>query len=1741
MPGKNNNNQNNLPQIDEFGFIDVGEVEKEYAQVMADLNRTTRKIADGATLDPVLIDGAPTSEEFTDSVNRSCHKSDRLPSTTSMFYFYLMAEKGLSFEEMIQKIPPKEKGGEAEKEYHDYLTDYWKFVKDNPIQALDKEGKKEPPISADKRKQSIANWANMYSKCANKFAEYRFPNIDYSKGSEVAKHLKELYFFSNIMQDFQQNMESFMLPNSVDTRIASGSYDKMYLDARNWCGLQGFAYGLDKAFFTKPGNNKNRKLTAAVNRTALRNFTPTVAGKTSGEMQQNAIKLMHQSMDLINVQSDLISGDLLSSPEMMNNPNLKTAVINQVLRGEAHPGFEHEAENLLHQTQEKTITRKNCKVTCLVTQEFQNRLGGMPGYVANKAAVDRLFEGNPSPQESYNRLKELDDGKYINRLNELFHDFELEGMATFREAAGVEFMDTIRIDGKTPMELWGEKYSFIKNPVERQVMFQAEVLHEYFHGTSEITADIYLADENYKPVMHQIAIAKSPITIKRGFDLLDRITEYHNKIHEDLRNFANAENARNDEDRQRCLFQPEIKRLQDAMIRVYETSDVNDAHKGLFSDFHKALKEYEEASKDYLQKVKDNNGLAVSGDQNNKSETLRRAEQKRLEMANNGITECKDIAADIHSECQNFGILISDKNDPLERGIFVFTTFKDTLNKEIQHRSLNLLDFLNKKFYHEEDFAWAKKTPNNNPWNKDISELGDGKFEFLEKENNLGFLDNVADNFGSIGRELMPTEKKVQKDGKTVDFSLNQSYFHACGLSYTREDSVLSMFCLWMMAEKNCSLETIAKMTSGPVKDVNGKVTNQEYIDQMRKYQPEFVKFCKDHPVIDVKDYKGEDFEVNIQCKKTKEGYAADVKAWTDMLSKATSKMKEYRIPVLDYSDKNQVKRLDQELFLIGELALNFSQETPKIFVNDHPGKSTLEFAYDAMGGEANYRKMAQDWINIQSIIYPVSMGYYTPVNVNKDRTFGYYMGNALAQAKYRMSANVEMAPYKGKTLGEASNHFEGQAIASSEVQTTYYNSEEDQEKRTGLEEFNPLPVIGFLSGRNRREFKEKEKKKYLEARDKAPELIKVSTEDMVAGLMSFELTTEQAWVERKLKSMGNDPREMTDLINQKSEKKIVDGQEVTKENSALVRYMFLTTLENKIGDKYKSILGAKGMKLTDLFLIDGQSPEQKWGEKYRDVPEDDKYVCYLGEISRSLLTANARVQIRHFELKPDGKLEEAEPYTAMESMETLSKDIDNAACLKFTTEELKRELESLQRDFLLTQEDKSANRYHENHGEEDKRTGTDLYQNMTVALDRCIKDLKPESNIKPNVLLEHLNTLEQASNTYYRERYGLFFRPLRDYGKKRLTASGKTNKIVAAFKARINIFRNNLLDSNLFAVGQSLNAGTKPTLLKDASFKEMETFVKKASTRKEREDTKEEVAQKYAKAVKDDLANRIDQDFANAPENEMENRAWVQLYGMKNDVVGHNTITVSDVRRLDRFEENMEKLSKNPLFNRFYEISPVKCRRDWNEIEKRADANKEKIAEDHLRIKKSGTYAQFVTTPVNAQYVPGRPLNEERIEELRHQTADTLRGYGKKVNSIYIHAKERKEAYRQLSKVLILQILDEDSTMGRRILQSIGADELAHERNNRLSANKTVKKLTASVYRYFEGKKVLDGGDVEGFLKKLDNGELVKDVKKHLETQFKTEMSRIAETQNPGLQVADPEENNQPHIQPVHGMGGPH
>ena len=71
------------------------------------------------------------------------------------------------------------------------------------------------------------------------------------------------------------------------------------------------------------------------------------------------------------------------------------------------------------------------------------------------------------------------------------------GQVDYYRLAGVDNpLGTIRVNGKTAEELWGEKYKNIENPADKELLYKLEIINAMVNTNAHVTMDHYMINDN---------------------------------------------------------------------------------------------------------------------------------------------------------------------------------------------------------------------------------------------------------------------------------------------------------------------------------------------------------------------------------------------------------------------------------------------------------------------------------------------------------------------------------------------------------------------------------------------------------------------------------------------------------------------------------------------------------------------------------------------------------------------------------------------------------------------------------------------------------------------------------------------------------------------------------------------------------------------------------------------------------------------------------------------------------------------------------------------------------------------------------------------------------------------------------------------------------------------------------------------------------------------------------------------
>ncbi|MBO4337253.1 MAG: hypothetical protein J5842_04195, partial [Lachnospiraceae bacterium] len=232
----------------------------------------------------------------------------------------------------------------------------------------------------------------------------------------------------------------------------------------------------------------------------------------------------------------------------------------------------------------------------------------------------------------------------------------------------------------------------------------------------------------------------------------------------------------------------------------------------------------------------------------------------------------------------------------------------------------------------------------------------------------------------------------------------------------------------------------------------------------------------------------------------------------------------------------------------------------------------------------------------------------------------------------------------------------------------------------------------------------------------------------------------------------SNDPKEKIAELNKK------ENADIKTRLTATFHGLF--DLENT-----QALLKYAGVKnIYDIIKIGGQTPDEKYGEKYANVekPEDRELLIQAEIINHIVYNGKEPVSIDTYAINKDNKVVPGEPYVVKYDELTVEKQCAFFSELDALHDDLKGQLDTL----ISTQKNKNANLY----GDRGSVEGSKYYQAMIKKLKECVDHTDLDKNggrLSFDELKQNLKELAAVSATYYQKRDNLFSAKL-DNGKLR-------------------------------------------------------------------------------------------------------------------------------------------------------------------------------------------------------------------------------------------------------------------------------------------------------------------------------------------------------------------------------------
>ena len=744
-----------------------------------------------------------------------------------------------------------------------------------------------------------------------------------------------------------------------------------------------------------------------------------------------------------------------------------------------------------------------------------------------------------------------------------------------------------------------------------------------------------------------------------------------------------------------------------------------------------------------------------------------------------------------------------------------------------------------------------------------------------------------------------------------------------------REGTAQSLFCTWVMVKKGLSLEEASKLYKVHIpigKDDQGNDIYPADKERVESFEKEFVQFCLDHPfkhkLKDVKNKSPEQIAEEVSNRQKE-----SIREWGEIFQKGMKIISGYKMPDIDYSDPEQIKEYEDELKILMAFSVDLKQEMEALVSKDDSNNmyfNAKRYAVECAGGEKNYFEMyngARTFQELMNTIYKMPYEYTKADIRNTD----------LRNMKmfYRANAGRIMCSLRGETIG---NILKEKVYELAPYNPTYNGFVATETMNT---ELVGAKTAAYLLHVNEKDYLNFVDEKISQHENKERETILQND----IGKFGIEARDNPISDEFRnaLLSTTDDAESMKEFLANK-----VDGFNTGKDLIAKKIYSMIPM-------NYYSSLLQKGIKASDMYLINGYKPSALWGTKYRNVADpEEKEWLYRAELIKCMEKENGTdvIQLRMFKLSEEnGVTELKNPATLYYSKEIMKKTVGNLKDYLIAKKELLATLLQTRDELISTQENQDANFYSKD------RTGSSLYQNFCLAIQDAISTMENYAS-KPDQVLAKLVAVDDTAAAYSDARKAFFGgEPHTDEGKIRFRCSERfkdnnytlhNGKLTRYFKFHLRNLDSNLvidtpdqklkdnIDDSRLKVGMAgLNKGLRGTPI----------------------DLELEEDKKTRNIIKEHLRRtKSHPNIINLETQSPERQAAIKyLTGFLEDQLEEpldgsqgKLLKLTTARKAESFWFEVDWLSKNESFLRYVKEDPEGCRKRWDRIDTRAKEIKE-------------------------------------------------------------------------------------------------------------------------------------------------------------------------------------------------------
>ena len=1258
-----------------------------------DFNRTKNAIDEFVNdstddLNTKLNKNADEKKEF-DTVLSNIHFSTQAKDEIiSLYMLWAMAEKNMSFEDASKVF---EDNGPAQED----VDAFKKFCKDNQI--LNQND------TENKFSEKIKNWSDFIVKAMNKIKGFQIPDIDYSDKNAVTDKYKEFFLLAKMGSVVCDKLIGVMLNRDNRTELsaqsvaikAMGGEKEFMKNIRFWSTMRNMTKHFTNSFYRddikdvlaeeESLEDKKEALNKEFNdrQVEFHRFGQIMdkqKGKTIGEAT-DSLSLEFRAgekayNDILWTQSKTIPDNEVFDYAEGINKQAYTDKMNAFYQEELSKDNKHIAHELPMKSYEIVTNPKHSKEQANAILSSPVSAEGTIKFLKKKDAKGKLYS------------------EYINEFfGRYYTDVSVDSLLDINKTIS----DLFLIDGKTPEELWGEKYKNVQDAADKELYYRTEIYRAILHQEKDIKVRVYELENNKLKETQTVTLLPNKDKLENllnsyemykevAGDLLAKLSAYYNHLEENQENNAEYQNMHDS-----------LKRVVDTIGKLDKKSNVK------LTDAFENLKQFKDAFIAYCRKVEADGPDAFRANLDTDSVPDEYDLTDTVDVMSELV---KDMSAEIFTgETNNIStseptpkILYITKNN-YERFTCQYHESKLMNPNEIKEKVRELKeDIKNKK-----QFADVRtRVINNQALTPEEMIIFNSSVRYY---NTNAYLSQLKTE---IGQKLVlpqnnPNEQRYREAFRKVPFACDRS------------DSMTGVFIIWNMGHKGMSFKEALDLLKS---------------DKAQASIEEFVTFCENNSV-----------QGNPNPVKGKESALA----WAEIMKNATERMKDYSLSDLDLNDNKSVEKHLEEMSMIRNISINFVQEFVKRIGSanipagvDANGtvyglKNGEEYLSDALGGKDNLLRMQQYWVNLQS-----PFGFM-------DNAFNDFNDEVLTQWE---NGNISQAlPYLiSFTTNEVYGRMALKRLKENGLNSTkpldYYRENSILPKIQAL--FNDLrmgtvtvpmeTVINYITGQNRKPFED-----FITSEiEKRIEPIGKTNYWGSAGNTLASTFSRMKKEEAQNLMAAEDADAILDFVQKKN---------LNDENGLKSNYKFITECFSEFFSSERVMLAdSLNLNILDLIKIGDKSANELWGEKYGHLERNMKQTCICAEILKCMLKGDEEVTHLSFKVE-NGEIKPGKTYLIMPTRAEAKKMHDSVMTIGLLKDDIGSKLVEYMTLLKTThpENNKDANLSSPN------RLGSQPYQNMCRALYRCYNLMLPANAAQFSIpkLRDALNDFQIAAEAY--------------------------------------------------------------------------------------------------------------------------------------------------------------------------------------------------------------------------------------------------------------------------------------------------------------------------------------------------------------------------------------------------------